>query len=289
MSYFIEKHSRSSEAIHLTIEIQNVSWKRDGKCILQNINWTVESHENWAVVGLNGSGKTSLLGIISGNIFPSEGEVSVLGRTFGSCDLRELRKSIGWVSSSLQESLLAGERVEDIVLSGKYASIGLYDIPSKKDRKVAADLMDQFGCSDLSGRTYATLSQGERQRVMLARALMSSPKLLVLDEPCTGLDIFAREQFLSALEVIAASSGAPTMLYVSHHIEEILPIFSNTLLLRKGKVHSRGKTKRILTESNLSDFFQSPVEVSWRGGRPRVHLHIKPQRLLRRGNLQGSD
>lgn len=267
----------------MTIEIRNVSWKRDGEYILRNINWTVDARENWAVVGLNGSGKTSLLGIISGYVFPSEGEVSVLGNTFGSCDLRELRKSIGWVSSSLQENLLVNERVEDIVLSGKYASIGLYDTPSKKDRKRASDLMVQFGCTAFAGRPYATLSQGEKQRVILARALMNSPRVLILDEPCTGLDIFARERFLAALSVIAKSSSAPTMLYVSHHIEEILPIFTCTLLLREGKVHSFGKTKRVLTESNLTDFFGSPVEVSWKAARPRIHVHIKPQHLLQNG------
>lgn len=254
--------------------MKDVSWRRDGKVILQNINWRIERAEHWAVVGLNGSGKTSLLGMISGYIFPSEGEVIVLGRKFGSCDLRELRKSIGWVSSSLQENLLVEEKVEDIVLSGKFASIGLYDTPTKRDRHRAAGLMEQFGCLEFRNRPYATLSQGEKQRVILARALMNFPKVLVLDEPCTGLDIFAREHFLSAIGAIAASPQPPAMLYVSHHIEEILPVFNRTLLLKKGSVHSAGKTKNVLTESNLTDFFQSPLEITWRNGRPRIHLPV---------------
>lgn len=258
----------------LTLYMKDVSWRRDGNIILQHINWEIKKGEHWAVIGLNGSGKTSLLGMISGYIFPSEGEVSVLGRKFGSCDLRELRKSIGWVSSSLQENLLVDEKVEDIVLSGKFASIGLYDNPTKNDRQRATDLIEQFGCTEYRHRLYSTLSQGEKQRVMLARALMNFPKVLVLDEPCTGLDIFAREYFLSAIGVIAASSEAPTMLYVSHHIEEILPVFGRTLLLKKGNVYSAGKTKSVLTESNLSDFFQSPVEITWRNGRPRIHLPV---------------
>lgn len=264
----------------MTIEIQNVSWKRDGKYILRNINWRVEAGDHWAVVGLNGSGKTSLLAIVSGYIFPSEGKVSVLGSSFGSCDLRELRKSIGWVSASLQDSLLVDEKAGDIVLSGRYASIGLYETPSRGDMRRAAELMEQFGCMGFAKRPYATLSQGEKQRVMLARSLMNFPKLLVLDEPCTGLDIFARERFLAALGAIAKSRKAPTMLYVSHHVEEILPVFSNTLLLRNGRVHSSGKTKSVLNKSNLTDFFRSRVEINWREGRPQLHVHVRPDRYM---------
>lgn len=255
--------------------MRNVSWRRDGKYILNSIDWTVRGGEHWAVIGLNGSGKTSLLGIVSGYIFPSEGEVTVLGKTFGSCDLRELRKSIGWVSSSLQENLLTEEKVESIVLSGRFASIGLYDRPTARDRRRATEMMEQFGCLEFKDRAYSTLSQGEKQRVILARALMNSPKVLVLDEPCTGLDIFAREHFLSALEDIARSSNPPSMLYVSHHIEEILPVFNHTLLLKKGSVHSSGETRSVLKQSNLIDFFESPVEIAWRNGRARIHLPLR--------------
>ncbi len=258
----------------LTLEMKDVSWKRDGKYILRNINWRIEPGEHWAVIGLNGSGKTSLLGIISGYIFPSEGEVSLLGKKFGSCDLRELRKSIGWVSSSLQENLLVEEKVEDIVLSGRFASIGLYDTPSKRDRKRASELMAQFGCSEFKDRTYSTLSQGEKQRVILARSLMNNPKVLILDEPCTGLDIFAREHFLAGIDAIARSGNSPVMLYVSHHVEEILPVFNRTLLLRKGRVHSSGETRHVLSGSNLTDFFENPLEIAWRNGRLRIHLQL---------------
>lgn len=252
--------------------MEDVSWKRDSKYILRDINWRVEPGEHWAVIGLNGSGKTSLLGIVSGYIFPSEGEVTVLGKTFGECDLRELRRSLGWVSSSLQENLLPDENVEDIVISGKFASIGLYERPTNADRRRASELIEQFGCVEFARRPYATLSQGEKQRVILARSLMNSPKVLVLDEPCTGLDIFAREHFLESIQTIADSPDSPAMLYVSHHIEEVLPAFTKTLLLKKGTVHSLGSTRRVLKEDNLTDFFDSPVEVSWRSGRPRIHI-----------------
>ncbi len=258
----------------LSLEMNNVSWKRGGKYILRNIDWKVNRGEHWAVIGLNGSGKTSLLGIISGYIFPSEGEVTVLGKKFGSCDLRQLRKSIGWVSSSLQENLMVEEKVENIVLSGRFASIGLYDVSSTRDRRRASELMEQFGCVELRARPYSTLSQGERQRVILARSMMNNPKVLILDEPCTGLDIFAREHFLDGIDVVARSGNSPTMLYVAHHVEEILPVFNRTLLLKKGEVHSLGETKQVLRESNLTDFFESPLEINWRNGRPSIHLQF---------------
>jgi iron complex transport system ATP-binding protein len=240
--------------------------------ILQNINWSVRPGENWAIIGLNGSGKTSLLNMITGYSFPSKGEVEVLGQRFGACDLRELRKSIGWVSSSLQENLHVDDTAIEIVLSGKFASIGLYDKVSNRDVVRAAELLMQFGCAGFVKRRYSTLSQGEKQKILLARSLMSSPKLLILDEPCTGLDIFARESFLSSIEQIGNNENAPTLLYVSHHIGEILPTFTYTLLLRDGMVHSSGKTKGILTESNLIDFFQQPVELAWVDDRPQIKV-----------------
>lgn len=251
----------------MTVHIVGASYKRDHVYILKNINWTVQPGEHWAIIGLNGSGKTSLLKLINGYIFPSEGEVTVLGKKFGEYDFRELRKSIGWVSSSLQEALYAGDTVEEIIISGKFASIGLYQEPDESDYKRAGELLEQFNCTDLSKRHYYTLSQGEKQKVILARALISSPKLLILDEPCTGLDIFARENFLSLIEELGSSHNSPNLLYVSHHIEEILPVFNHTLLLKKGIVHSSGKKNDVLTKSNLTDFFDREVEADWKNER----------------------
>lgn len=245
------------------IRMHNVSWICDGRHILRNINWEVNDGEHWAIIGLNGSGKTTLLNMINGYIWPSTGEISVLGKRFGDCNLRELRKSIGWVSSSLQEKLYTTETAEEIVLSGKFATIGLYDETDKKDAEKALSLMEQLGCSHVAKQPYGTLSQGEKQRVLIARALINSPKILILDEPCAGLDIFAKEQVLSTLEHIDSQASSPTLIYVSHHIEEIVPVFKHALLLRRGEVHSAGKTKEVLTKSNLSDFFERPVGVEW--------------------------
>ena len=252
--------------------MKNVFLVRDDFYILKNINWIVKQGEHWSIIGLNGSGKTSLLKIISGYIFPSKGEVSVLGKKFGAFDLRELRKSIGWVSSSLQEALYSNETVENIVISGKFASIGLYEEPQEEDMIRAGELLEQFGCESLGKRKYFTLSQGEKQKIILARALINSPKLLILDEPCTGLDLFARESFLSLIEDLGNSVNSPSLLYVSHHIDEILTVFKNTLLLKNGSIYSAGKTEIILTEKNLTDFYGKRVEVIWKNGRPSVHL-----------------
>lgn len=178
------------------------------------------------------------------------------GKKFGEFDLRELRKSIGWVSTSLQQKLYGSETALKIVLSGKFATIGLYDFTNNEDIRQAEALMKSLGCTALMDRTYDTLSQGERQRVLIARALMAAPKLLILDEPCTGLDVFAREQLLQMIAAVAAEKEAPTIIYVTHHVEEILPCFTKTLLIKEGEVFAAMDTSETLTSALMSDFSQ---------------------------------
>ncbi|WP_176707850.1 MULTISPECIES: ABC transporter ATP-binding protein [Bacillales] len=251
----------------MIIDIHNVSWDRNHKQILKNINWQVNEGEHWCLLGLNGSGKTTLLNMINGYIWPTEGSMAVLGKTFGEFDLRELRKSIGWVSTSLQQKLYGSETAIKIVLSGKFATIGLYDQTDSEDLGRAEALMKALGCTALMERTYDTLSQGERQRVLIARALMASPKLLILDEPCTGLDVFAREQLLQMVAAVAAESNAPTIIYVTHHVEEILPVFTKTLLIKEGQVFAANETSDVLTSALMSEFFEVPVDIQRRDGR----------------------
>ncbi|OMF34210.1 molybdenum ABC transporter ATP-binding protein [Paenibacillus sp. FSL H8-0548] len=251
----------------MIIDIQHVSWDRNDKKILQDISWTVQSGEHWCLLGLNGSGKTTLLNMINGYIWPTEGSMSILGKKFGEFDLRELRKSIGWVSTSLQQKLYGSETALKIVLSGKFATIGLYDFTNNEDIRQAEALMKSLGCTALMDRTYDTLSQGERQRVLIARALMAAPKLLILDEPCTGLDVFAREQLLQMIAAVAAEKEAPTIIYVTHHVEEILPCFTKTLLIKEGEVFAAMDTSETLTSALMSDFFAVPVEIQRRDGR----------------------
>ncbi|SFJ77289.1 ABC transporter ATP-binding protein [Thermoflavimicrobium dichotomicum] len=245
----------------MVISVENVSFTRNGQHILSNIHWQVRSEEHWCLLGLNGSGKTTLLNLICGYLWPSKGKISVLGHRYGTVDLRELRKQIGWVSSSFQEKIHGSETAEKIVLSGKFASIGIYDTFSDADMEEAKRLMSFLGCEHLAGRSYQTLSQGEKQRIVIARALMAKPKLLILDEPCTGLDLFAREHVLHSIEKIASQPNAPTLIYVTHHIEEILPCFTHTFLLKDGMSFLQGETNQVLTSTTLSAFFDLPVEV----------------------------
>ncbi len=254
------------------IDIEDVSWRRQGEIILSNVNWEVTDGEHWAVLGLNGAGKTTILNMINGYIWPTTGSVNVLGQEFGKTDIRELRKRIGWVSSSLQERIKGTEYAEDVVVSGRYASIGLYETPTAADFQKAAQIMEQVGGSYLAGRMYQTCSQGERQKLLIARGLMAEPELLILDEPTNGLDFISREDLMSAINLLALKKDAPTIIFVTHHIEEILPVFSHTLLLRNGAVFDHGESRTVLTGEGLSNFFASPVEVEWRKDRPWMSL-----------------
>lgn len=256
----------------MIVHLKNISYTTGLKHILRNINWSVHAGENWAIAGLNGSGKTTLLQLLAGYIAPSEGEMYVLGRHYGSYDWRRLRRKIGFISSALQEKFYTTETAEEIVLSGMFATIGLYDTPKVKDVGKAFSLLEMLNCGHTAKQPYLELSQGEKQKVLIARALINSPQLLIMDEPCIGLDIFSREQVLSAIETLSRQVSAPTILYVSHHTEEILPVFNRTLLLRQGEVHSAGETKKVLTRDNLSSFFNAPVDVQWHKDRAWIHI-----------------
>jgi len=246
---------------NLSVDIQQMSWRNGSNWLLKDINWTIREKEHWALLGLNGSGKTTLLNIINGYNWPTKGEVSVLGHRFGEIDLRELRKAIGWVSSSLQEKLYASDKTQHVIISGKYATIGLYERVSEEELQQAESFMKTLGCGHLWDREFRTCSQGEKQKILIARALMADPQILILDEPCNGLDLFSRERLLESIAQLAASEKSPTLIYVTHHTEEIIPLFSHTLLLRRGEVIQAGRTEEILQTETLSTFFEAPVIV----------------------------
>jgi iron complex transport system ATP-binding protein len=255
----------------MVLKLENVSLLREGNWIIQDINWKINRGENWVLFGLNGSGKTAILNLINAYYFPTKGKVTVLGMEFGKTYLSEkLRKQIGFVSSSLQEKFHPGDNAFEVVLSGAFASIGLYETPTDEMRKKAVELLETLGCIRYANRNYEKLSQGEKQRVLIARALMADPALLILDEPTNGLDFIAREQLLESIEKIAENPGAPTLIYVTHHIEEILPVFTKTLLLKEGQVFADGKTSELISSQKLTAFFNLPVQVEWKNNRPML-------------------
>lgn len=256
------------------ISLSNIHWHRSGKDILKNVSWNVQRGEHWALLGLNGSGKTSILKMVTGYQWPNGGEVSVLGHLFGKTNIPELRKSIGWVSSSLDDQFHTrpSDSALEVVLSGKFASIGLYEEFSTKDAEKALELMELLKIRHLAEQNITYLSQGEKRKAMIARALMASPRLLILDEPCNGLDIFSKEELLSTIEDLTAAPEGPTVLYVTHHIEEIVPSISHALLIRRGEVVAQGEKKATLTEPLLEETFQVPLSLEWENERPWIRI-----------------
>jgi len=256
------------------IELDDITLIRDQRTILRNISWRVRDGEHWALVGANGAGKTSLLQVVCGTLWPTEGHVRVLGRRYGETDLRRLRRQIGWFSAALEPRINPKEPVRDLVASGKFATLGLvFDRPTPADRRRAAELLDVMGCSHVAGQAFGTLSQGERQKVLLCRALMPDPRLLILDEPCTGLDLAARERLLDSVEHLGRlGDRGPTLIMVTHHIEEITPAFRCVLLLRDGSVVAQGPKTDVLTAPLLGDALGVHLSVRRAAGRFWVPL-----------------
>jgi iron complex transport system ATP-binding protein len=243
------------------ISLTDVSFIRKGRLILDAITWEVERGANWVVMGANGSGKTTLLQLLAGYLWPTDGSITVLGRKFGQVDLRELRKNIGWVGSFLQAQIPPAQNPLDLIVSGKYASIGIYDNPDPEDYEQAEQLARRLHCGRILDSTYGVLSQGEKQRLLIARALIHNPRLLILDEPCSGLDLAAREQLLTTLENLGRAPDAPTLILVTHHVEEIMPAFTHVLLLKEGKIIARGEKRDALRRDLLKDAFGIDLEV----------------------------
>ena len=247
------------------IALSGVSLELDGKKVLDKVDWTVRQGENWVVIGPNGAGKTSLLSIINGYRWPSRGTVSVLGRRFGEADLRELRTEMGLVSSYLDPMIRGNEKVVDLVISGKFGSTRLWERKTAGDVERAKELLKAAGYQG-ANRRMKELSQGERQMVAIARALMARPKLLTLDEPLEGLDLSAREAFLGGLGRLLSREGGSSFVEVTHRTEDIPPGFTHALLLRDGRTVASGKIRTTLTSANLTRCLGIDVGLKrWRG------------------------
>lgn len=252
------------------LEVTGLRVERGSTAILRGVNWRVAPGEHWVILGANGSGKTSLLKALTGFLSPTAGEFSVLGRTYGAADWRELRLHIGVVTSAFTMSIPPSEVTLDTVVSGKYAQLDLWHAGTRTDRVAALRLLRSVGLARLADREWAYLSQGERQRVLIARALMARPQLLILDEPCAGLDPVAREKFLRFVEKLARRRGAPALVLVTHHVEEITPAFTHTLMLRAGRVVAAGPRATVLTSANLSETFDARLQLGRTGDRYRI-------------------
>ena len=244
---------------HLRVERDNV--------ILAAIDWTVEYGQHWAILGSNGSGKTSLLSTLTGYMPPTAGEIAVLGETYGRSDWRELRKRVGVVSSSIHHLMEGHQTPLDAIIGGRHAMIGMWGEIRPEERTQALRILRQIEAEAIRDRPWRVLSQGERQRVLIGRALMARPQLLILDEPCAGLDPVAREHFLQFIERLARNRGAPTLVLVTHHVEEIMPAFSHVLILKDGAVLAAGPKGKALTSGILSRAFNAPVRLRRKNAR----------------------
>lgn len=262
------------------LEVRGLSIQREGTRILDGVAWRVERGQHWAILGANGSGKTSLLSALTGYFMPTTGEIAVLGQHFGQSDWRELRKHIGLVSSSIRQLMADTEPALESVVSGKYAMIDYWGRITRADRARGLRLLRDVECLYLAERPWVFLSQGERQRVLIGRALMAHPRLLILDEPCAGLDPAAREHFLKFLQRLGSRPGAPTLVLVTHHVEEIMPVFSHALILKSGAVLAAGKKPSVLTARNLSRAFNAAIRLSRKSGRYALAVTHASRRIV---------
>jgi iron complex transport system ATP-binding protein len=239
------------------IELTNVGYCQRTTQILTDINWSLYAGEHWAVLGPNGSGKTTLLKIACGYLWPSGGRVRRLGQEL--IDLRELRKQIGWITSDLAAQIPGNDTALETVVTGRLAQFGLKLFPgfepTEQDFVDARDMLLGLGCVDLIEKPFGVLSQGERQQVLIARARMAEPLLMVLDEPCAGMDPGVRERFLYWLNQHLSSPNSPTVVLVTHHVEEIVSGIRQTLMLSEGRIYASGRTREIVTRETIEKVY----------------------------------
>lgn len=250
------------------LEFAGVTVRRGGNTLLDDVTWTVEEDERWVVLGPNGAGKTTLLQVAAAQIHPTAGVAGILDEVMGAVDVFELRTRIGLTSAALADRIPRDEVVRDVVVSASYGVVGRWhESYEELDHRRAQDLLAEVGALALAQRTFGTLSEGERKRVQIARALMSDPELLLLDEPAAGLDLGGREDLVSTLASIALDADSPATVMVSHHVEEIPPGFTHALMLRQGKVMAQGPLERVVTQEALSETFGMALVLTHDDGR----------------------
>jgi len=264
--------------VNAVLELASVTVKRGLTTLLDSIDWMVEEDERWVILGPNGAGKTTLMQICSAQIHPTSGVVGILGEVVGTVDVFELRPRIGWTSAAVADRIPRHELVRDVVVSASYAVVGRWrEHYDELDHDRARQLLVEVGAGALLDRTFGTLSEGERKRVQIARALMTDPELLILDEPAAGLDLGGREDLVATLSALAMDEYAPATILVSHHVEEIPPNFTHALMLREGRVVAAGPLPEVVTERVLSETFGMLLSLHEEDGRysarRRARLH----------------
>jgi len=250
------------------LDLVDVTVRRGQAVLLDSVSWTVEEGERWVVLGPNGAGKTTLLQVASAQIHPTSGVAAILDEVLGLVDVFELRPRIGLTSAALADRIPRSELVKDVVVSASYGVLGRWrEAYDDLDHDRAAALLAEVGADHLAERTFGTLSEGERKRVQVARALMTDPELLLLDEPAAGLDLGGREDLVATLSRLALDPDSPATVLVSHHVEEIPPGFTHALLLREGRVVDSGPVDDVVTAESLSAAFGMPLVLSRSDGR----------------------
>lgn len=256
------------EGMAAVLSFDDVTVRRGGREILSHLTWEVGDGERWVVLGRNGAGKTTVVQLASARMHPTSGAVEILEERLGAVDIFELRPRLGLASAALAEAIPADERVLDVVLTASYGVTGRWrESYEDLDTDRATALLAAFGMSSMLERSYGTLSEGERKRTQIARALMTDPELLLLDEPAAGLDLGGREELVAALSELAADDRSPVLVLVTHHVEEIPPHFTHVLLLRDGAVQAAGPLAQVLTAENLTATFGVDLTVSEQDGR----------------------
>ena len=268
----------------MAIVLAGVGFRRDGRWILDDINWKVPAGSCAAILGPNGSGKSTLTRIIAGHLWPTVGDVQVLGETFGRVDLHSLRKELRLVQSNTSVEMDPDLTAIQVVLTGFFGTLGLYDEVSRNMYDRAAEVLDRVGMHHVADHRFTTLSNGERMRCLIARALVVPPRLLMLDEPTAGLDLLAREQVLATVQALFdADEAPPTVIFITHHLEELPPATSQVLLLGEGRIAAAGGPEMVLRSDILSPVYGCPMQVNHESGRYYVQVHPGAwQGLLRR-------
>ncbi|MCP2195015.1 iron complex transport system ATP-binding protein [Williamsia deligens] len=252
----------------LLIDLRDVTLVRGGTTLVGPVTWQVELDERWVVIGPNGAGKTSLLRIAAAETHPTSGTAVLLGSRLGQTDVRDLSTRIGVASSMLAARVPDDEVVTDLVISAGYSVLGRWrEAYEEVDRAQAVETLESMGAEHLADRTFGTLSEGERKRVMIARALMTDPELLLLDEPAAGLDLGGREELVARLALLAADPDAPATVVITHHVEEIPEGFTHALLLSEGAVVTQGLIDDVMTEENLTATFHQNIALEHVDGR----------------------